>query len=84
MLGIQSVGIKKSEDEPALLTKPTLLISTCLETGIKHGHMPTIKPSGILFPPSVERSFTADRKCACSRDETRFNEFFFGDVAGTT
>ena len=43
MLNIQSVGIKKYKDEPALFTKPSLLICTCLETVIKLGCMRTIK-----------------------------------------
>ena len=82
MLDIQSVGIKKSEGEPALLTKTSLLICACLETVIDLVRMRTIRPSVFLFPPSVERSSTAEGKRACSRDETGFNEFLVGDAAG--
>ena len=86
MLDIQSVGIKKSKGEPALLIKPSLLICACFETVIEqHAHNQTfrflISPD---FAASVERSVTADRKRAGSWDEITFNEFLVGDVAGTT
>ena len=71
MLNIQSVGIKKYKGEPALFTKPSLLICSSLETVIKLGRMRTSK----LSDPSVEHSVTADRKRACSRDETGFTSF---------
>ena len=48
-LDIQSVGIRKSEGEPALLTKTSLLICACLETVIDIVRMRTIRPSVFYF-----------------------------------